>query len=141
MIEDEDQMPFMQGYLMSSDEESDYDLDSSSSSYNWNSDRDCSSARTEVDDVDLEERKIIEDTDNSLNILLNIHEFKEESEVSEHIDKIINEVPIKREYTNNIFLRVLYRIIQYFRGRFESMFTIWETEFQHSKFFSDDMYK
>ena len=64
-----------------------------------------------------------------------------EIEITEHIDNILKLIPSKKEYTSSITMRVLYKSIQYFRSRFESMFTILETEYQHSKFFSDEVYK
>ena len=39
---------------------------------------------------------------NSLQLIFSIHEFKDDSEITEHIDNIMKQIPNKQEYTNNI---------------------------------------
>ena len=139
IIEDEDQMPFMNGYLMPSDDESNDDSDTSDDS---EISKNSNSNKTEISDLeDPEECLYKENTDQSLRNILKINSLNNEWDVKDKINETVNSIPSDKQFTNSLNWRVLYKILIYFRRRFESLFTVLETEYNHSKFFSNESYK
>lgn len=139
IVEDEDQMPFMKGYLYEdsdSDSESDHSHPLSCS---------CRAENTlyldTKDSSIVQEYEILGNIDKKLHILLGRHYFKKDSDLENSVNILLKLVPNKKVYTNKLNMRILYKIISHFRSRFENAFSILETEFNEGKFFSDETYK
>lgn len=137
-MEDEDQMPFIQGYLYEKDSDSESD----------NSHPQSCSCRNEPtlylepkDSTMVQESEVLETIHKKLHILTSRHYFKKDSDLENSVNVLLKSVPTKKVYTNKLTMRVLYKILIHFRSRFEYALSILETEYNQGKFFSDETYK
>lgn len=131
---------------MNSDTESEDDSSVSSDEFSWNSEERSNVGLEEQknEEPDLENVKEQESTsiiDDHLQQLFTRNYFKKDSEKAEAILSIIKLVPIRKQFTNNLFMRILYKVTCYFRTKFEFAMTILETDYNEAKFYSDEIYK
>ena len=112
IVEDEDQMPFMDGYLLTnneSDDDSDTSIDKDK-----NYSRSLSNKSENGEAMDKAEIAWKESIDNNLRNYFKIQSINDDAEFKEKINSLFSLIPEDKRYTNNIYLRILYKMLCFF---------------------------
>jgi len=111
-IQDEDQMPFMEGYLLDSDSETDSDSSISSGRYSYNiNNRESSHLNNDTNNDSTKDTEYELIVDDHLNTLLTKNYFKNETDKEAAVKNLLNLIPARSQITNKLYLKVMYKVI------------------------------